>query len=158
MPEEISAESTIKSSAVLDCVLQLPRAGPASRKGFVEVTLGHADGSVQTIRLDQDASKRLVERCGAVMLEPPRSLYGTRQWMTRRSVLRAESRVEHDEERIAFDTKRLLPDVAEFVEETILGLRKMVCRRGRSQEKPDTVCRRMRTALLVLVDALRNDT
>lgn len=147
-----------RKCTVLTCSVSTLADAPAHV--IVEVTLGYEDGAVEAVRLAERDARQLVERC-AFALQPgglPPRPYATRAWVNRFSVTRAEARLGHGEEFMANGVRRTLPQVWEYVEEHLQLMRRLLAQRGRNQPKPETLCRRIRTALLVVIDAVRVDT
>jgi hypothetical protein len=143
--------------SLMDC------AAGSSRLGLdgVVITVGGADGSLEQVALNLQESRRLLEKLAFILRSdkrPPSPRYGTVAWLHRNSVLRAESRVQDDRERVYEDIKRMMPDVASYMHETIDSIQRMLKRRGKTATKSQTVLARVRESFLVIADAVRGDT
>lgn len=135
--------------------------GVSLRSRRAIITFGGEDGTIDRVVINARDGMRLVERLAFAFREderPPAIPYGSRAWFTRNSVLRAQNKVHDDVERVYDQTRRSVPDVAEFVNEELAGLKRLISRRGRSAARPETVVGRVRAAMLVLIDAMRCDT
>jgi Ser/Thr protein kinase RdoA (MazF antagonist) len=145
--------------SLLDCVPGKKVKG--QRHKAVVFTLGGADGSVEQVALGLKESRRLLERL-AFHLRPettPMSPeYGTRAWLNRQSIYRAQSRMESSREEVQDDIKRKIPDVWEYMQETMTALKKLLNRKGASAVKPEKVLAKVQEGFLVLVEAVRGDT
>jgi hypothetical protein len=160
-PEQCPEEDQISArrQSLLDCTSGVR--ADNKRKRVVVLTLGSGDGSVAQIALDWADGQRLLPRL-AYALRPDRDprlpRYGTINWLNRHSVLRAEARAEHDLTRVSDSIKRQLPDVAEFIEEELKILSRLLALKGRTSPKPQKILDRIRRLVLTTVDATRGDT
>jgi hypothetical protein len=151
------AAGRIRKCSLLDCTM----GSKALPKNTIVFTLGGADGSVEQVALGPKEGLRLLERLAFHLRPdktPPVPPYGTLKWLNRRSVLRAESNIETDRDRVRDSIRRNMPDVKEYIDETIAVLKKLLNRTGRTAPKPEKVLARIEEGFLVIADAVRGDT
>ena len=163
---EASNENTTdpKATAARRCTIlnfehESPGVSLKSRKAII--TLGGDDGTIDRIVLNAKDGVSLVHRLAFAFREderPPAVEYGSRSWFSRNSILRAQSSVEGDVQRAYEKSRTKVPDVIEYMNEETNKLRTLLSRRGRNAPHVQTLVDRVRTTMLVLIEAMRQDT
>jgi hypothetical protein len=148
-----------RKCTVLNFESESPGVSLKSRKAII--TLGGEDGTVDRIILNSKDGLLLVQRLAFALRDDERRPsidYGSRSWFSRNSIPRAQSGVERDLEDVYDTARRKVPDVVEYMNEELDALRRLLARRGRNAPRPQTLVERMRTAMIVLIEAMRWDT
>jgi hypothetical protein len=154
-PRKVAA----RKGTVLNFEIEYPGVTLKSRR--VIITLGGEDGTVDRVVLKARDGLFLVQRLAFAFREDkssPPIAYGTRSWFSRNSILRAQSGVERDLEEVYDTLRRKVPDVVDYMNEELDALRRRLARRGRNAPHPQKLVERVRTAMIVLIDAMRLDT
>ena len=152
-------EPKARLCTVLDFEAQAPGVSFRSRRAII--TLGGPDGAVDRVELRGKDGLRLLERLAFAFrpdLRMPSVGYGTRAWLSRHSILRAQSKLEDDEERLYEQTRRALPEVVEFMNEELEAVRRQLTRKRTLPARVGNTMRRLRRSMLVMIDATRGDT
>lgn len=148
-----------RKCTILNFEYESPGVSLKSRKAII--TLGGDDGTIDRIVLNAKDGVSLVHRLAFAFREDERAPsieYGSRSWFSRNSILRAQSSVEGDVERAYEKTRTKVPDVIDYMNEEVNKLRTLLARRGRNAPHVMTLVARVRTAMLVLIEAMRQDT
>ena len=161
MSKEIdrAIEPKARRCTVLDFEAQAPGVSVRSRRAII--TLGGPDGTVDRVELRGNDGLRLLERLAFAFrasLRMPTVGYGTRAWLSRHSILRAQAKLEDDEDRVYEQTRRTLPEVVEFMNEELEAVRRQMSREGVSPKRAQAMVGRLHRAMLTLIDATRGDT
>ena len=145
--------------SVLDVEMQSRGVSLRSRRAIV--TLGGEDGTIDRVVINSRDGLALHERLAFAFRSDLRRCsipYGSRAWLCRNSIMRAEAKVQNDVERVYDQTRRIVPDVVVFMNAE-LGALLCSLKRGKfAAARSRRVVRRMRIAMLVLIEAMRSDT
>ncbi len=134
------------------------------RHGLLILTLGNEDASVDHIGFNIEEGKTLLHRIALalgrekLLLGPANDEKVLRRWVVPHAVARAAVSVEGSERQYLIELKRDMPEVADYVEALLAGLRLILLTKGKSAATPDTVVKRVMRILLVAVDSARTGT
>lgn len=153
-----SSADHARKCAVLN--VEMRSSGVSLRSRRAIITLGAEDGTVDRVVIKSRDGIALLERLAFAFrsdLRRPRIEYGCRAWLSRNSILRAQAKLEGDIDCVYDQARRIVPDIIDFMNNELRALSRGLDRR-KCAKQSQRIARRMRKAMLVLIDAMRVDT
>ena len=162
-PEPADSMGLVRKVSLMDCQ-GTTKTTSGRRDCCLRLTFGSDDGSVEEVSLSRGDAKRLIHQlalalhletlpCGPANIETV-----MKKWLIAHTPGRAELNVDGDGDAYLYELRHSMPELGEYVDAQLAGLKRALRPTGRSAATAETIIRRVKRMLMISIDTARIDT